>query len=56
VADLGTGVDVAVRFDSAVRIVQVVFALLKRTMVFAWAVRSITFGWAARAVEFALNS
>lgn len=56
VLDLGAGVDAAVRFDSAVRIVQVVFTLTGRSTLFAWAARVVSFGWAARTMAFALNT
>ncbi len=52
VADSGAGVDVAVHFDSAVRIVQIVFVVLRRSLLFAWSARSLGFGWTMRTAGF----
>lgn len=53
VLDVGAGVDVLVRYDSAVKLVKVVFVLARRAMAFAWRARSVGFAWSLRTVEFA---
>jgi len=52
VTEMGAGVDVAVGFDAAVRIVTIVFAVRRRSVAFAWLTRSVSFGLTQRGIGF----
>jgi hypothetical protein len=52
VLENGSGVDVAINFDSAVKIVSVAFSIAKRLVSFVWRFRSVEFFFTQRTVDF----
>ena len=54
VLESGAGVDIAVSFDSAIKIVSIVFSVQTRSVVFGWLARSIEFLFVRRTIEFSL--
>jgi len=54
-AETGTGVDVAVAFDSAVRIATITFSIARRTIDFSFTSREMEFSLTQREIEFELN-